>query len=66
MVEDLFKHIDKMIALNKCKENNELWVSKDIQKSLSNLKEYKGYKIYCSYLMPSNHMVIGKMLYTEE
>jgi hypothetical protein len=66
MVEDLFKCIDKMIALNKCKEFNELWVSKDIQKSLSNLKEYKGYKIYSSFIMPNDYMVIGKMLYTEE
>jgi|TARA_R110000782_G_scaffold105855_1_gene193880 hypothetical protein len=66
MVEDLFKCIDKMISINQCKENNELWVSKDIQKELSDLKEYKGYRIKSSFLMPDNYMVIGKMFCTEE
>ena len=63
---DIFKNIDKMISLNNCILNNELWVSSDIKIKLGRLKEYKGYKIYSSVLMPSNYMVIGKMCYTEE
>ena len=63
---DIFNFINEMISLNKDKENNEIWVSSDIKVKLNGLKEYKGYKIYSSLLMPNDYMVIGKMCYTEE
>jgi len=63
---DIFDFINKMIVLNTCKLYNELWVSADIKAKLGSLKEYKGYKIYHSVLLPNDYMVIGKMYYTEQ
>ena len=65
MVDDLFKSIDKMILLNNNKDNNELWVSSDVLIALDNLKQYKGYEIYSSVLMPKDYMVIGNMYFKE-
>lgn len=49
-----------MIALNKDKTLDEIWVSSDIYKSLK-LTEYKGYKIYTSVLMQKDYAIITKM-----
>mgnify|MGYP003648494435 CR=1 FL=1 len=66
MVEDIFNFINEMIVLNTCKLYDELWVSTDIKAKLGSLKEYKGYKIYHSVLLPDDYMAIGKMYYTEQ
>ena len=63
---DIFKSIDEMIAINICDLNDEIWVSSDIKDKIGDLKEYKGYKIYSSVLMPNDYMIISKMFYTEE
>ena len=61
---DIFKSIDEMIAINICDLNDEIWVSSDIKDKIGDLKEYKGYKIYSSVLMPNDYMIIGKMYYS--
>lgn len=58
--EEILSKVDKMILLNKNKENDELWVSPDIFINL-NISEYRGYKIYTSNIMQEDYMVIGKM-----
>ena len=61
--EEILSMLDKMIALNKNKDNDEIWISPDIFKNIT-ISEYKGYTLHTSELLPENYMVIGKMYYS--
>jgi len=63
--KDVLILLDKMIALNKNQFDDEIWISTDIYKHLT-IKEYKGYKLYTSVLMPNEYMIIGKMYFSDE
>tara|TARA_R110000803_G_scaffold174576_1_gene237195 strand:- start:229 stop:420 length:192 start_codon:yes stop_codon:yes gene_type:complete len=60
--QDILNNIDKMIDLNKNIDNDEVWMSPDIFINLT-AKEYKGYTLHTSNLMPEDYMIIGKMYY---
>ena len=61
--EELLPTLDEMIALNKNKDNDEIWISPDIFKNIT-ISEYKGYTLHTSELLPEDYMVIGKMYYS--
>jgi hypothetical protein len=60
--EEVLVILDKMISLNKNKDNDEIWISLDIFKNIT-IREYKGYTLHTSELMPEDYMIIGKMYY---
>ena len=60
--EKLLHILDDMIALNKNKDNDEIWISPDIFKNIT-ISEYKGYTLHTSELLPEDYIVITKIYY---
>jgi len=60
--EEALVILDKMIALNENKNDNEIWISPDIFKNIT-ISEYKGYTLHTSELLPEDYMIISKMYY---
>ena len=59
--EEILSMLDKMRALNKNKDNDEIWVSLDTFNKMTT-REYKGYKLHTSELLPEDYMIIFKMI----